>query len=158
MIIMPSLDQVMEEIILLTEKSHSISLGTKSDYIYQQFTEAPYLSPEDADEGMWYVANTKLDNVFGLNEGPIHIRKGPCGLQLVVNWIREAQKNEKWDSEADQAKKQLKKTGWDSASDQLVKVKMEKILTHVKGTFPSPSGCLFPRSMHHYFPIVPQIR
>ncbi|EGF98144.1 uncharacterized protein MELLADRAFT_96134 [Melampsora larici-populina 98AG31] len=84
------------------------------------------------EEGMWYVANSKLDAVFGLRDGSLNIRKGPYGLKLVVNWLSKARKHEMWDSDEDKARRLVKPPGWDSASDNLVKIKMENILLHVK--------------------------
>ncbi|EGG03477.1 uncharacterized protein MELLADRAFT_109324 [Melampsora larici-populina 98AG31] len=129
---MPSLDQINEEIIRFTENSAAIPLGTTSDEIYKKFAEAPYLPPEYQEEGMWYAANCKLDALFGVREGSLNFRKGPYGLDLVVKWLNKARKHEMWDSEADKAKKLIKPPGWDSASDQIVKIKMERILSHLK--------------------------
>lgn len=132
---MPSLDQVIEEVLLLTQNSPFILLATTSDQIYKTFSEEPYLPHEYAEEGMWYAANCKLDKVFGVRDLSMNIRKGPHGLPMAVNWLNKARKHELWDSEADKARRLVKNAGWDSDSDRLVKVRMENILSHVKGIF-----------------------
>lgn len=129
---MSSLDQVIEEVILLTENSPFIPPAATSDEIYKKFSDAPHLPPEYEEEGMWYVANCKLDAVFGVQEGSINIRKGPYGLKLVMKWLSEARKHHLWDSETDKARRLIEPAGWDSDSDRLLKVKMENILSYVK--------------------------
>ncbi|EGG05907.1 uncharacterized protein MELLADRAFT_87639 [Melampsora larici-populina 98AG31] len=49
-----------------------------------------------------------------------------------MKWLGEARKHDLWDSEVDKARRLVKPPGWESDSDQVVKVKMENILWLVK--------------------------
>lgn len=126
------LNTTIQETLALVEAHPEVAEATQNDKIYCMFDHPSYLSPADADEGMWFEANQKLDALFGRDTEPGNIRKGPYGLQRVIKWLEKARQHDTWDSPTDKLDKARKGSTWLSSSDRLLKLKMENIADKLK--------------------------
>ncbi|EGG09577.1 uncharacterized protein MELLADRAFT_104123 [Melampsora larici-populina 98AG31] len=109
---MLSVDQTLRKIENLCNHCPGLRKGTRADMIFRCFTQ----SPVPDDEGMWFVANTTLDSVFGRDCIKENLSKGTVGLPLVIEWIQNARKHHSWDAD----------------SDKLIKVKLDNIVSALK--------------------------
>lgn len=107
-------DQTLQKIIDLSNHCPGLREGTREDQTYTSFSSAPVA---DADEGMWYPVNTTLDAVFGTDCIKRNISKGPFGLPMVVDWVHKARKHHTWDGD----------------SEKLIQIKLENIVSALKG-------------------------
>ncbi|KAH9821553.1 hypothetical protein DFH28DRAFT_949812, partial [Melampsora americana] len=51
----------------LTQACLSLPVATKDDKLYMVYCDAPWMSPEDRDEGMWFTVDFKITATFGIN-------------------------------------------------------------------------------------------
>lgn len=111
---MLTFNQTLQKIEDLCNNCPGLREGTRKDQIYRTFCNAAV--PDD-DEGMWYSVNTDLDTAFGTDCIQKNISKGPLGLPMVVEWVRNARNHHTWDADC----------------DKLVKIKLDNIITALKG-------------------------
>lgn len=130
---MALLNDVMKEPLRHVEECPLITTATHTDEIYISCSQPPSLPAEDADDGIWWTINKKLDSLFGSDTGVRNILKGPKGMALAIEWVNKARKHPTWDT-AEDKKRRMKKNGeYDSQSDLLVKLKFDRICEKVKG-------------------------
>ncbi|EGG05841.1 uncharacterized protein MELLADRAFT_87741 [Melampsora larici-populina 98AG31] len=112
---MPSYEQIKSEILHLSKTCEHIRPATTDDEIYRCFVNPPKIDPEDIEEGMYLSVNKTMDSVFGAELLNKNVFTGPYGVDLVIKWSDKAREHKTWDK----------------SSDQLLKLKLERIRTHL---------------------------
>lgn len=115
------IDDLVASTMILSQNcpAGSIRAATQNDKIFQTFCEPPMLSISDAEEGIGWLINSKMDAIFGVDKIDTELFTGPFGIELMLKWISRARIHETWKK--------------DTNGQMLLKLKLERICDVLKG-------------------------
>jgi hypothetical protein len=102
----------------ISRSTSQIPQATQHDLIFQRFSCPPIVPADEKDEGMWYVVNKNMDSLFGVENCKENIKCGKFGIEVVVNYLKEAREHSSWNA------------------DELLAIKLERIFKCFEGMFP----------------------
>ncbi|KAH9807708.1 hypothetical protein DFH28DRAFT_1114281 [Melampsora americana] len=120
-------NKLIGKIMRLTQACLSLPVATKDDKLYMVYCDAPWMSPEDKDEGMWFTVDSKITATFGIDVIKHNLMRGSLGIELALKYFSMARDHNTWTSNSESLLKEklemivreLIKAG---ASDQLDEV------------------------------------
>ncbi|KAA1084343.1 hypothetical protein PGT21_025026 [Puccinia graminis f. sp. tritici] len=90
---------LFEKIFSISQSPSQIPQATKDDLIFQRFSCPPILAEDEEDEGMWYVVNSKMDSLFGIENCKENLKSGKFGIEAVLDYLKKAREHPTWNAD-----------------------------------------------------------
>lgn len=95
-----SFTALIKGVLLLSQNCPSINTATTDDRLYNLFSDPP-VDPRMDEDDVEIDINTKLDSVYGVDDGSTYLLNGKHGIQRVLDYISTARNHPNWTENAE---------------------------------------------------------